>query len=229
MKNTPYRNTSQNISAARILLVDDHEIICQGIKAVLEKHYPQFEVVGEAHNGRICIEMIEECNPNIVIMDISMPDLNGIDSSEIIKKRFKDTKIIIFSMHQKKQFIIELLKIGVSGYVLKSDTIKGIVDAIIKVVEGNVYLSPAICGLIADDYVQKTLPTYKERILTPREREILQLIAEGVSTKNIAANLHISVKTVESTRNNIMHKLNVHHIAGLTKYAVREGLTTLDY
>ena len=214
----------------RFLLVDDHEIVRQGLRHIIAQQ-TEMEVIGEAKNGREALAMVSQLNPNIVIMDISMPDLNGIEATRKIKKNFPHIKIIALSMHHKKQFVIDMLKAGVSGYVLKADLTHDLLHAIEAVVAEGVYLSPQIAGIVAKDYASEALPINAESVstaLAPREREVLQLIAEGKSTKEIALHLHLSIKAIESTRLRIMKKLDIHNIADLVKYALREGLTSLD-
>jgi DNA-binding NarL/FixJ family response regulator len=214
---------------AKILLADDHAIIRQGLCALLERQ-PDFEVVGAVDDGRKAMELVQKLRPDIVIMDISMPNLNGIDATRKIVGKLGDTRVIALSMHSSRRFVTEMLKAGASGYILKECLFDELLEAIRIVLNGGIYLSPRITGVVVDDYLKRLKTEYQPAIpaLTGREREILQLLAEGRSTKQIALQLHVSGKTIESTRRNIMDKLNIHSVAELTKYAVREGLTSVE-
>jgi len=213
----------------RILLADDHIIIRQGLRSLLEKQ-PDIEVVGEVDDGRKAIESVRELAPDIAIMDISMPNLNGIDATRKIIEGRGSTKVIALSMHSSRRFVTEMLKAGASGYILKECLFDELVEAIKTVLNGGIYLSPRITGVVVDDYVKRLSTKYQPEApdLTEREREVLQLLTEGKSTKQVALQLHVSAKTVESNRRNIMDKLGIHSVAELTKYAIREGLTPLE-
>ncbi len=213
----------------RILLADDHAMIRQGLCSLLEKQ-PNIEIVGAVDDGRKALDLVRELRPDIVVMDISMPNLNGIDAAKKISREFEHVKIIALSIHSSRRYVGEMLKAGASGYILKECLFDELIDAIRTVCGGGTYLSPKITGVVVDDYV-KHLAGDLERAfpaLTAREREVLQLLAEGRNTKQIAAGLHVSTKTIESNRRNIMEKLGIHSVAELTKYAVREGLTSLE-
>jgi DNA-binding NarL/FixJ family response regulator len=214
---------------AKILLADDHAIIRQGLCALLEKQ-PDVEVVGAAEDGQKALELVRELTPDIVIMDITMPNLNGIDATRKIVGESGDVKVIALSIHSSRRFVTEMLRAGASGYVLKECLFDELIEAIRTVLSGGVYLSPKITGVVVDDYVKRLTTKYEPEApaLTEREREVLQLLAEGKSTKQIALQLHVSAKTIESNRRNIMDKLGIHSVAELTKYAVREGLTPLE-
>ncbi|RLI33804.1 DNA-binding response regulator [Candidatus Bathyarchaeota archaeon] len=214
----------------KILLADDHEIVRYGLRCVIEEQ-PDMEVVGDAVNGRTAINLTHQLKPDVVIMDISMPDMNGIEATRRIRKEIPDTKVIVLSMHHKRQFVIDMLKAGVSGYILKTKVHGDLIRAIKAAVANEVYLSSKITGIVAHD-IASNLPTSDKSayaILTPREREVLQLISEGKSTKESALHLNVSIKTIESTRRQIMQKLDIHNVADLTKYAVNEGITSLDF
>ena len=214
----------------KILLADDHEIVRYGLRCLIEEQ-PDMEVVGDAVNGRTAINLAHQLKPDVVIMDISMPDMNGIEATRRIRKEIPDTKVIVLSMHHKRQFVIDMLKSGVSGYILKTKVHGDLIRAIKAAVAGEVYLSSKITGIMAHD-VMSRLPTSEKSayaILTPREREVLQLISEGKSTKESALHLNVSIKTIESTRRQIMQKLDIHNVADLTKYAINEGITSLDF
>lgn len=215
--------------SVRILLADDHTIFRQGLRSLLEKQ-PDIEVVGEAEDGQKAMELIRELKPDIVIMDITMPNLNGIDSTSRIVAEMVGTKVIALSIHSGRRFVTEMLKAGASGYILKECLFDELVNAIRDVLSGKIYLSSRITGVVVDDYVKRLsrLSLSEEPALTEREREVLQLLAEGKSTKQIAMQLHVSAKTIESNRRNIMDKLSIHSVAELTKYAIREGLTPLE-
>ncbi len=213
----------------RILLVDDHAIIRQGLCSLLEKQ-PDIEVVGSVEDGRKAVDIARELAPDLVIMDISMPNLNGIDATRKIVGEMGDVKVIALSIHSSRHFVSEMLKAGASGYILKECLFDELVEAIKTVLNGGTYLSPKITGVVIDDYVKRLSTQYQPEgpVLTEREREVLQFLSEGKSTKQIALQLHVSAKTIESNRRNIMDKLGINSVAELTKYAVREGLTPLE-
>lgn len=213
----------------RILLADDHGIIRQGLRSLLEKQ-PDIEVVGEADDGRNALALVQELVPDIAIMDISMPNLNGVDATGRIVEQFPGVRVIALSIHSNRRFVSDMLKAGASGYILKECLFDELVQAIHTVASGGIYLSPRITGVVVDDYVEhlSTESMSQLAVLTNREREVLQLLAEGNSTKEIALKLHVSTKTVESNRRRVMEKLGIHSVAGLTKYAIREGLTSLE-
>ena len=216
--------------STKILLADDHKITRQGLRSLLEKQ-PDMKVVAEAEDGREAVRLARELHPDVVIMDVSMPDLNGMAATRQILGKSKKVKIIALSMHSDTLFVSEMLKSGASGYLLKDCAFEELREAIHTVIAGNVYLSPAISDVVVDDYLHrlsKTGPSDSGEVLTDREREVLQLMAEGKSTKQIARELYISVKTVETHRRQIMNKLNIHTVAELTKYAIRKGLTSLE-
>lgn len=213
----------------KILIADDHKIVRDGLRSLLEKQ-PNLEVVAEAENGRAAVQLAKDKSPDVVIMDISMPDLNGIDATRQMITALPEVKVLGLSMHSDKRFVIGMLGAGASGFLLKDCAFEELSQAIKVVIANQVYLSPGIAGTVVNDYVRRILGNYAffKPVLTPREREVLQLLAEGLSTKQIASRLHVSVKTVETHRRQIMTKLDIHSIAELTKYAVREGLTSLE-
>ena len=211
----------------RILLVDDHKILRDGICSLL-KEYDDMEVVGEAADGRTAIRLVEELSPDVVIMDISMPDVNGIDATRKIISDRPKVKIIALSMHYDKQFISEIFKAGASGYLIKDSAFDELEHAVRVVMDGKTYINPQIASLVVESLVTQSTPSAQAlSLLTQREREVLQLIAEGKSTKQIARDLNVSTKTVESHRRQVMAKLNIRNVAELTKYAIREGLTSV--
>lgn len=214
----------------RILIADDHGIVRQGLKSLIDKQ-PEMEVIAEAEDGRVALEMTKELSPDIVIMDISMPELNGTEAIRLINRDCRDVKTIALSMHADKQIVREVLEAGASAYVLKSYLFDELIRALETVAQGRLYLSPQITNVVIDDYVRKSDKTKPAEIpkLTSRERQIIQLVAEGKTIKQIARVLHISPKTADANRRQIMNKLNMSSVAELTKYAIREGLTSLDF
>lgn len=215
-----------------ILLVDDHKITRDGLSALIEKQ-PDMEVVGEAENGRDAVRLVENLGPDVVIMDISMPDLNGIDATRQILAVSPSTKIIALSMYSDRRYVEGMLSAGVSGYLVKSCAFDELVQAILAVVSGKGYLSPNIAEIVMKDYAQKRTgagveaASLPEKRLSAREREVLQLLAEGYNSEQIAAKLYISIKTVSTHRRHIMEKLKLKNIADLIKFALREGLTSI--
>jgi two-component system response regulator NreC len=217
--------------AIRILLADDHGVVREGLAFILQAQ-KDFEVVGQAANGHQAVELALRLRPDIIVMDISMPDLNGIDATRQIRQDFPEARVIALSMHHKRQFVMDMLREGAAGYILKSDISDLLIQGIQAVMAGGVYLSPQIAGTVVDNAVGPRVVAVAGREpsspLSAREREILQMIAEGHSTKDIGSRLNISVKTVESTRRRIGIKLGVTSIAELTKAAIAEGLTSAD-
>ena len=212
----------------RIVIADDHRIVREGLRHLLEKR-TDFKVVGEAADGESAVRLASELSPNIVILDISMPGLNGIEATRRILAERPAVKVLVLSMHSDRRFVIESLKAGTSGYLLKDSAFDELASAIEVVMARGAYLSPAITEMVIRDYVAQAGcgDDAAFSVLSPREREVLQLMAEGASTKTIAARLEVSVKTVESYRQQVMEKLDLHTVAELTKYAIREGLTEL--
>jgi two-component system, NarL family, response regulator NreC len=213
----------------KIMLADDHKIVRDGLRALVEKE-SDLEIVAEACDGRATVEKAKECNPHIIIMDIAMPDLNGIEAARQILANLPGVKIIALSMHSDRRFVMSMLEAGAAGYLLKDSAFEELSAAIKTVLSGKTYLSPAIAGVVVEDAMRRsTQPATRTNVeLTPREREVLQLLAEGSTTKRIASQLNVSVKTVETHRRQVMEKLDIHSVAELTKWAVREGLTSLE-
>lgn len=215
----------------KVVLADDHQIVRHGLRSLLSAE-PDIEVVGEADNGRAVIRLVQELSPQVVIMDISMPDLNGIEATRQILSDFSGVKVIALSMHSDSLFVLNMFKAGASGYLLKDCALEELVKAVRTVMNRKVYLSPSISDIVVKDFVIGWSPEDSSSsaysILTAREREVLQLMAEGKTTNQIAESLCISVKTVEAHRKQLMTKLDIHSVAELTKYAIRQGLTTLE-
>jgi len=214
----------------RILVVDDHEIVRYGLRCLLLEQ-PDMVVIGEAENGRIAVELAKKLKPNVVIMDIAMPIMNGFEAARQIRSKMPEIKIVALSMYQNRRFIVEMLQCGASGYILKSNIHDDLVRAISAAVSNEVYLSSKITGVVTGEYVKSiSMPNQSLRpVLSPRERETLQLISEGRSTKEIALQLNVSIKTIESNRRQIMQKLSLHNVADLTKYAIAEGMTSIEF
>ena len=212
----------------RIILAEDHQLMRQGLKSLIEGQ-PGMEVVGEAMDGRTAVQLARKLVPDVVIMDISMPDLNGIEATRQVVSAAAGVKVIGLSMHSDKKFISEMLAAGASGYLLKDCAFEELADAVRTVHSNQVFLSKMITSIVVEDYVRQ-LANGKESyvsVLSVREKEVLQLVAEGQNTKEIASRLDVSVKTVETHRQRIMAKLDLHSVAELTQYAIREGLTQL--
>jgi DNA-binding NarL/FixJ family response regulator len=212
----------------RILLADDHKIIREGLRSLLEKQ-PGMEVVGEVENGRDAVKLARELLPDVMIMDYAMPDLNGVEATREIVAIAPGVKVVALSMHSDRRFVVAMLKAGASGYLLKDCAFEELAHALRAVRANRTYLSPKIADLMIKDYVRLFPSTELSvfSLLSSRERQVLQLLSEGKSTKQISADLNVSIKTVETYRQHVMDKLDVHSIAELTKYAVREGLTSL--
>jgi DNA-binding NarL/FixJ family response regulator len=212
----------------KILLADDHKIVRAGLRALIAGH-PDMAVVAEADDGRTAVELAVEVSPDVIIMDISMPGLNGIEATRKILEANPDARVIALSMHLERRMVLQMLGAGAKGYLLKDGADEEIIDAILAVAEKATYLSPRISGMVLKDYVERVSKNELSSIslLSSREREVLQLLAEGKKTRDIATLLNVSVKTAEFYRQKIMEKMDVHSIAELTKLAIREGLTTL--
>lgn len=214
--------------SVKILIADDHKIIREGLRALLEKE-PDMEVIAEAQDGIDALKQTKKLTPDVVIMDIGMPAMNGIEATRQIVSQVKGIKVIALSMHSDRRFVLQMLEAGASGYLLKDSAFEELVTSIKTVISNQPYLSPKVTDVVIKEYLYNAGRNEKTafKVLTAREREVLQLIAEGKSTKQIASGMNVSVKTVETHRQQIMEKLNIHSIAELTKYAIREGLTSL--
>ena len=213
-----------------IILADDHTIVRQGLAKLLEGE-PGFNVVGEAENGREAVGKVEELKPDVVIMDISMPMLNGIEATRQIKKIRPKTRVIILSMHCHDRYIKELFSLGASGYLLKDSTGGDIVKAIQAAMDGDTYMSPAVSRLVIEDYVSTKKKSFREELyssLSNREREVFQIIAEGHSTREISEILCISPSTVKTHRAKIMEKLRIENISQLVQFAIRIGIVDIQ-
>jgi DNA-binding NarL/FixJ family response regulator len=203
-----------------VLIADDHLMFRQGIKALLESN--DFNVVAEADNGHDAIRLARQLNPSVAILDFAMPLLNGVDAAQEIHKQSPHTQVVMLTMYDDEIYALEALKCGIRGYVLKTQASTDLINAIMEVMKGAIYLSPKISGTVVRSLISKQ--EQRTELLTCRERQVLQLIAEGKTTKDIAALLNLSVKTAESHRSHIMQRLNIHNVASLVRYAVRRGM-----
>jgi len=203
----------------QVLLADDHHIVRDGLRAILERE--GFKVAAEASNGREAVKLAEQFHPDVAVLDLSMPVLNGIDAAKEIRRVSSTTKIIMLTQHTERQFLLEGLRAGTRGFVMKTHSAEELVRAIREILRGGTYFSPEVAAAAVEAYQTKAdLPVDP---LTPRERQVLQLIAESKRTKEIAAMLEISAKTVETYRSRIMEKLGIHETAGVVRYAIRHG------
>jgi len=222
--------TPMTTKTVTIFLADDHTIVRQGLAKLMEEE-PHFQVVGEAQNGREAVKKISQLKPDVVIMDIAMPILNGIEATRQVKKIRPQTKVIILSMHSHDHYIRQLFSLGASGYLLKDSSGDDIIKAIRASLEGNTYLSPSISRRVIEDYVSLKKKTYGEEhysSLSNREREVFQMIAEGHPTRQIAEILCISPSTVKTHRSKIMHKLKLKNIAALIQFAIQLGIVDIQ-
>jgi len=208
----------------RVLLADDHQIVRQGLRGILEK--AGHVVVGEAADGHEALKLARTLKPEIAVIDLSMPLLNGLDAAREIHNLSPEIKTIMLTMYPDKGYVLQALKVGAKGYVLKSQAADDLIRAIREISRGEVYLSPGVAASVVDAYLEKT--SAPPDPLTPRERQVLQLIAEGSTTKEAAKLLNISFKTAETHRNHIMKKLNIHEVVGLVRYAIQRGLVHIE-
>jgi two-component system, NarL family, response regulator NreC len=209
------------VSRIRILLADDHAVVRQGFKMILDAQ-PDMEIVGEAGNGREAVELIEKLKPDVVVMDVAMPELNGIEATRRVAGSVPHARVVALSMHKDSVYVREVLRAGARGYLLKDSGAGDLVSAVRAVARGEGYLSPAVSNAVLDDYRRHV--TNPIDLLTSREREVLQMLAEGRTNKEIATILNLSVYTVDAHRGRIMEKLNLHSINELVRFAVRNGL-----
>jgi DNA-binding NarL/FixJ family response regulator len=212
----------------RIILADDHTMLREGLRALIEEQ-PAMTVIAMAEDGRSTVRLAEKLRPDIIVMDISMPGMNGMEATRQILAKDPGIKILALSMHTDRRFVVEMLSAGASGYLLKDCAFEELISALHALADKRTYLSPKISDVVVKDYAGRSSKTAISAldVLSPREREVLQLLAEGKSTREIASILNVGMKTVETYRQQIMEKLDIHTIAELTKFAVREGLTSL--
>lgn len=218
------------MSRIRVLLAEDHTIVRKGLRSLLDSE-ADIEVAGEAEDGRQALRKVEQLLPDVVVMDITMPGLNGLEATRQIKKRFPEVKVLILTVHTSEEYVRQMLRVGASGYLIKRAAPAELITAIRAAQRGDAFLSPSISRKVVEEYLQHSgafadRDSYEK--LTDREREVLQLIAEGRSTREIADLLHISVKTAESHRANLTGKLGIRTTAELTRYAIRKGVISLE-
>jgi two-component system nitrate/nitrite response regulator NarL len=210
----------------KIILADDHPIVREGIRARLSTQ-PNMKIVAEAQNGREAIKCVQDCAPAIVLMDINMPDMNGLEATKVIVQNAPKTKVLVLSMHQDREYVVEIMKSGARGYVLKNSPPAELIRAIELVHAGEAFFSPAISSVLLNE-ISRTSDKPAVANLSDREKEVLRLIASGLSNKEIADKLGVGVRTVETHRERLMRKLDIHSVAGLTKFAIAEGVLKLQ-
>jgi DNA-binding NarL/FixJ family response regulator len=216
------------VTRVRVLLAEDHGLVRAGIRSLLEQ-MPDVDVIGEADNGRVALRLIESFRPDIVLMDVGMPEMNGLEATRRITADFPAVSVLILSMHANPEYVIQALRAGAKGYLIKGASVEELQLAVRALQRGETFLSPTISGPVVADYLHYAgayqLPIDR---LTPRQREVLQLVVEGKTTKEIAVMLDVGVKTVETHRAKLMESLDIHDIAGLIRYAIRSGMVVLD-
>lgn len=214
----------------RVLLADDHTIVRQGLKCLL-KEAEGIEVVGEVEDGHQLLKQASKIQPDVIVVDISMPVLGGLEATQQLRKQLPQSKILILTMHTDEEYVYQTFKLGASGYLVKNAPVQDLISAIRAVYRGETYISPAVSARVVREFVRSSRlspkPTFPDK-LTFRERQILKLIAEGWASNKIAEHLHISTRTVETHRANIMQKLKLHKVADLVKYAIRRGLVEIE-
>ena len=218
------------MSKIRVLLAEDHTIVRKGIRSLLDDE-PSIEVVGEAANGREAVAQASALKPDIVVMDHTMPLLNGLEATRQLRKALPDVRVLILTMHTNEEYVFQFLQAGAAGYLVKQTAPTDLITAIRTIYAGDSFLSPKISKAVIDEYVRSSEASGRaslENVLTEREREVLQLVAEGLSNQEIAGQLHISAKTVGVHRLNLMQKLDLHNLADLTEYAIRAGIISVD-
>lgn len=216
------------MSALRILIADDHEVARRGIRSLLEGR-PGWEVCGEAKDGREAVEYATALNPDVLLLDIGMPNLNGLDAARQILAIRPESRILILTIHDSEQVVREVLAAGARGFLLKSDAGRDLIAAVEALQHRRTFFTPKVAQMMLDGYLRPhdEKDTSNQSVLTPREREVIQLVAEGKTTKEIATALHLSIKTAETHRTNLMRKLDLHSVADLTLYAVRNGIVQI--
>ena len=219
------------MATLQVLLVEDHTLVRQGVRALLDEE-PDITAVGETGDGSEALMLAQKLRPDVVLMDLSLPGIGGIEATRQIRERFPAMQVVVLSMHDSEEYVFRALRAGASGYVLKQSTSTELVLALRAVAAGSTFLSPAISQILISDYVRRAGVQERDddalNILTPREREVLQLIARGLSNRQVAEQLHISTKTVETHRGNMMSKLEVHDRAGLVEFAMKSGLVKIE-
>lgn len=208
----------------RIILADDHALVRAGIRVLIES-LPDIEVAGEAGNGRETLELIEKTHPDIAVLDLAMPEMNGLEVTEQVARRFPDVKVIILSMHRSPEFVMYALRAGVDGYIVKDAATSELAAAIHAVARGESYLSPAVSRMVISHSLERNDSPRPVEELTARQRQVLRLLVEGQTMKEIALALGVSIKTVEAHRAQLMDRLKIHDVPGLVRYAMRTGLT----
>jgi DNA-binding NarL/FixJ family response regulator len=214
------------VDRIRVLIADDHTLVRAGIRSLLEK-LPDILVLAEASNGREVMRLVDEHEPQIVLMDIAMPELNGIEATRQLSERHFNVRAIILSIHSEEEHVYQALRAGASGYLLKGTSIEELGLAIRSVARGEIFLSPKVSRPVIDEYIRRTHASRPGDNLSARQRQVLQLIAEGKTVKQVALELGISVKTVETHRSQLMDRLNIHDVAGLVRYAIKMGLVKI--
>jgi DNA-binding NarL/FixJ family response regulator len=214
------------VDRIRVLIADDHTLVRAGIRSLLEK-LPDILVLAEASNGREVMRLVDEHQPQIVLMDIAMPELNGIEATRQLSERHFNVRAIILSIHSEEEHVYQALRAGASGYLLKGTSIEELGLAIRSVARGEIFLSPKVSRPVIDEYIRRTHASRPGDNLSARQRQVLQLIAEGKTVKQVALELGISVKTVETHRSQLMDRLNIHDVAGLVRYAIKMGLVKI--